>query len=159
MVASRERSSPHEIRSMTKATNQFHRAWIDQCEATHGIRLRHGAESAFDYVVGEKLFSYAEIARTRQEFARELPNFVSEIRRLFSREEIEALWPRIERQMVEQMESDLYQMEEELSGAVEGEDLDLIKQDAVRIRKQWEEKLRVARHLRELLTSPSLGTA
>jgi alkaline phosphatase D len=40
-----------------------------------------------------------------------------------------------------------------------GEDLDLIKQDAVRIRKQWEEKLKAARHLRDLLGSPSLGTA
>ena len=144
---------------MTKAADQFHRTWIEQCEAAEGIRLRHGTESAFDYVVGEKLFSYAEAALTRPEFARELPNFVSEIRRMFTREEMEALWPRIERQMVEQMESDLYQMEEELSGAVEGEDLDLIKQDAVRIRKQWEEKLKTARHLRDLLTSPSLGTA
>ncbi len=128
---------------MTKAHHQLHRVWIKQCEATEGIRLHHGAESAL----------------TRPEFARELPNFVSEIRRMFTREEMEALWPRIERQMVEQMESDLYQMEEELSGAVEGEDLDLIKQDAVRIRKQWEEKLKTARHLRDLLTSPSLGTA
>ena len=144
---------------MTKATHQFHRTWIQQCEAAEGIRLHHGTESAFDYVVGEKLFSYAEAALTRPEFARELPNFVSEIRRMFTREEMEALGPRIERQMVEQMESDLYQMEEELSGAVEGEDLDLIKQDAVRIRKQWEEKLKAARHLRDLLTSPSLGTA
>jgi hypothetical protein len=128
---------------MTKAHHQLHRVWIKQCEATEGIRLHHGAESAL----------------TRPEFARELPNFVSEIRRMFTREEMEALGPRIERQMVEQMESDLYQMEEELSGSVEGEDLDLIKQDAVRIRKQWEEKLKAARHLRDLLTSPSLGTA
>ena len=128
---------------MTKAHHQLHRVWIKQCEATEGIRLHHGAESAL----------------TRPEFARALPNFVSEIRRMFTREEMEALGPRIERQMVEQMESDLYQMEEELSGSVEGEDLDLIKQDAVRIRKQWEEKLKTARHLRDLLTSPSLGTA
>ena len=128
---------------MTKAHHQLHRVWIKQCEATEGIRLHHGAESAL----------------TRPEFARELPNFVSEIRRMFTREEMEALGPRIERQMVEQMESDLYQREEELSGSVEGEDLDLIKQDAVRIRKQWEEKLKAARHLRDLLTSPSLGTA
>jgi hypothetical protein len=128
---------------MTKAHHQLHRVWIKQCEATEGIRLHHGAESAL----------------TRPEFARELPNFVSEIRRMFTREEMEALGPRIERQMVEQMGSDLYQMEEELSGSVEGEDLDLIKQDAVRIRKQWEEKLKAARHLRDLLTSPSLGTA
>jgi hypothetical protein len=128
---------------MTKAHHQLHRVWIKQCEATEGIRLHHGAESAL----------------TRPEFARELPNFVSEIRRMFTREEMEALGPRIERQMVEQMESDLYQMEEELSGSVEGEDLDLIKQDAVRIRKQREEKLKAARHLRDLLTSPSLGTA
>ena len=128
---------------MTKAHHQLHRVWIKQCEATEGIRLHHGAESAL----------------TRPEFARELPNFVSEIRRMFTREEMEALGPRIERQMVEQMETDLYQMEEELSGSVEGEDLDLIKQDAVRIRKQWEEKLKAARHQRDLLTSPSLGTA
>ena len=144
---------------MTKATHQFHRTWIEQCEAAEGIRLRHGTESAFDYVVGEKLFSYAEAALTRPEFARELPTFVSEIRRMFSREDIETLWPRIERQIAEQMESDLYHMEEELSGAVEGEDLDFIRQDAARTRKHWEEKLRVARHLRDLLVSPSLGTA
>lgn len=121
--------------------------------------MQHGMESAFDYIVGEKLLGFAEIAMSRPEFARELPTFVSEIRRMFSREDIETLWPRIERQIAEQMESDLYQMEEELSGAVEGEDLDFIRQDASRIRKQWEEKLRVARHLRDLLISSSLGTA
>ena len=119
------------------------------------MRLRHGDGSAFDYVVGEKLLSYAEIAITRPEFARELPNFVSGIGHMFTHEEIEALWPRIERQIADQMESDLFQLEEELSGTVE-EDLDLIKQDAVRIPKQWEEKLRTARHLHDLLTSPSL---
>jgi hypothetical protein len=59
-----------ETRSMTKATHQFHRTWIDQCEAAHGIRMQHGMESAFDYIVGEKLFSYAEAALTRPEFAR-----------------------------------------------------------------------------------------
>jgi len=144
---------------MTKAAHQFHRTWIEQCEAAEAIRLRHGTESAFDYVVGEKLFIYAEAALTRPEFARELPTFVSEIRRMFSREDIETLWPRIERQIAEQMESDLYQMEEELSGAVEGEDLDFIRQDAAHTRKHWEERLRVARHLHDLLTSPSLGTA
>lgn len=144
---------------MTKAAHQFHRTWIEQCEAAEGIRLRHGTESAFDYVVGEKLFIYAEAALTRPEFARELPTFVSEIRRMFPREEIERLWPRIERQIAEQMESDLFQMEEELSGALEGEDLDFIRQDAARTRKHWEERLRVARHLHDLLTSPSLGTA
>jgi hypothetical protein len=144
---------------MTKTTHSFHRTWINQCEAAHGIRFHRGIENAFDYIVGEKLLGFAEIAMSRPEFAREVPNFVSEIRRMFSREDIETLWPRIERQIAEQMESDLYQMEEELSGAVEEEDLDFIKQDALRIRKQWEEKLRAARHLRDLLTIPSLGIA
>lgn len=144
---------------MTKATHQFHRTWIKQCEVAEAIRLCQGTESAFVYVVGEKLFSYAEAALTRLEFARELPTFVSGIRRMFSREETERLWPRIERQLAEQMESDLHQMEEELSGAVEGEDLDFIRQHAARTRKHWEAKLRVARHLRDLLVSPSLSTA
>lgn len=59
---------------MTKAIHQFHRTWIEQCEATEGIRLRHGAESAFDYVVGEKLFSYAAAALNRQVERRPVPH-------------------------------------------------------------------------------------
>ena len=36
--------------------------WIEQCEAAQTIRARFGLESAFDYLVGEKLLNFAEAA-------------------------------------------------------------------------------------------------
>ena len=62
--------------------------WIGQCAAARGIRNQHGIVSALDYLIGEKLMTYAEIAATRSEFARELPRFVAEVRGIFSKEEI-----------------------------------------------------------------------
>ena len=70
--------------------------WIAQCEATGRIRDEHGVNSAFDYLVGEKLMTYAQTAATRPEFARELPRFAAEVRWLFSAEEIRDQFARIE---------------------------------------------------------------
>jgi hypothetical protein len=60
---------------------QFHKIWIDQCEATEGIRDQYGLQRALDYLVGEKLFSFVHAAEQTPEFAAELPSFVAEIRR------------------------------------------------------------------------------
>ena len=57
---------------------------MEQCEAAEAIRLRYGAESAFDYVVGEKLLNFAEAAATNAEFAQALPQFVSRVRDMFT---------------------------------------------------------------------------
>jgi hypothetical protein len=54
--------------------------WKEQCQAARGVRQRHGVVSALDYLIGEKLLDYAEMAVTRPELARELPSFVAEIR-------------------------------------------------------------------------------
>jgi hypothetical protein len=70
--------------------------WIGQCSAAREIRERFGLRDAFDYVVGEKLMTYAETAATRPEFARELPRFVAEIRGLFSAEELQEHLARVE---------------------------------------------------------------
>jgi hypothetical protein len=67
---------------------QFHKIWIDQCEATEGIRDRYGLQRALDYLVGEKLFSFVHAAESTPEFAAELPHFVAEIRRIFTAQEI-----------------------------------------------------------------------
>jgi hypothetical protein len=75
---------------------RFEKIWTEQCAAAVGIRARHGAEAAADYLIGEKLPMFAEAAATRQPFARELPSFVGEARRLFSREEIAASLARLE---------------------------------------------------------------
>ncbi|MGA3127787.1 MAG: hypothetical protein ABSD13_13830 [Candidatus Korobacteraceae bacterium] len=67
---------------------QFHKIWIDPCEATEGIRDQYGLQRALDYLIGEKLFSFVHAAEQTPEFAAELPHFVTEIRRTFTAQEI-----------------------------------------------------------------------
>jgi hypothetical protein len=67
---------------------QFHKIWIEQCEATEGIRDQFGLQRALDYLIGEKLFSFVHAAERTPEFAAELPFFVAEIRRIFRAQEI-----------------------------------------------------------------------
>ncbi|HMD16509.1 MAG TPA: hypothetical protein VKH18_07565 [Terriglobales bacterium] len=73
---------------MSGSSIQFHKRWIDQCEATEVIRERFGLQNALDYLIGEKLFHFVQASEQRPEFAAELPPFVAEIRRLFMAEEI-----------------------------------------------------------------------
>ncbi len=67
---------------------QFHKIWVKQCKATKGIRRRFGAKSALDYLIGEKLMTFADEADRRLEFARELPRFLAGIWQVFSQYEI-----------------------------------------------------------------------
>jgi hypothetical protein len=73
-----------------------HEIWIEQCEAARTIKTRYGVTAAFDYVVGEKLINFASAASQHLEFARELPRFVSEVRRMFTSEEIRRHLVRLE---------------------------------------------------------------
>ncbi len=52
----------------------FHKIWREQCEATPTIRERFGVKSALDYLVSEKLLSFAKAADQDPEFAAELPS-------------------------------------------------------------------------------------
>jgi hypothetical protein len=58
-------------------------------------------KAAFDYLVAEKLFNFADAATSRPEFARELPRFVSHVRGLFTPQEIRTHLARIEREQAE----------------------------------------------------------
>ena len=89
---------------------QLHEIWIEQCEAARTIKDRYGLKAAFDYLVGEKLLSFTEAASEHRAFAQELPRFVSEVRRMFTAEEIVAQLARIER---EQSEKDAAQEEDD----------------------------------------------
>ena len=68
------------------------------------IRARFGLKAAFDYVVGEKLINFAEAAFHHPAFAQELPRFISEVRRMFTPEEIAAQLARIEHERNEKDE-------------------------------------------------------
>ncbi len=75
----------------------FHEIWLDQCDAARRIETRFGTDAALDYLVAEKLMNYVEAAMTNAAFARELPRFVSEVRAIFSQEQIQSEINRIER--------------------------------------------------------------
>ena len=68
--------------------SSFEKIWHEQCDATRGIKARYGDKAAFDYLVGEKLLHFMTAAKTRPEFARELPAFVSEVRTIFPAKKI-----------------------------------------------------------------------
>ena len=67
---------------------RFEKVWVEQCRATRTIRRRFGAKSALDYLIGEKLITFADVACDHPEFARELPRFLAAIWRTFNEYEI-----------------------------------------------------------------------
>ena len=82
-------------------TRKFHEIWVEQCNATHEIKLRYGVKAAFDYLVAEKLLNFADAATSHPEFARELPRFVACVRGLFTPQEMRTHLARIERDQTE----------------------------------------------------------
>jgi len=83
--------------SMNSTPIEFHKIWIDQCAATEGIRERFGLKDALNYLIGEKLFSFLHAAERDPLFAAEIPAFISEIRRLFTAQEIHDYLDHLER--------------------------------------------------------------
>jgi hypothetical protein len=66
---------------------QFERKWIAQCEAARQVKKRFGLANALDYLIGEKLLNFAQAAERYAEFVQELPDFLHEIRGVFSVQE------------------------------------------------------------------------
>lgn len=61
----------------------FHKIWIEQCEAAKGIEDEFGTQKALDYLVGEKFLNFLEAAETDISFRGEIPAFVGEIKTIF----------------------------------------------------------------------------
>jgi hypothetical protein len=123
--------------------HRFQDVWKQQCVAARSIRIQHGILSALEYLIGEKLLTYADTAVTKPEFARELPRFVAEVRDIFSGEEIRHYLDHLERMAVIEGEQ-----------ATEEDNSDFLK-DSV---EQLAAKRGRFAHLREVLTSTALGT-
>jgi len=126
-----------------------HNIWIEQCEAAQTIKARFGLTAAFDYLVGEKLMSFASAASRHPDFARELPRFVSEVRRMFTPDEIGAQLAQIERSQNER-NVDVLEEEEE-----EEEEDDLLREGPDAVAECVQQFMLV----KELLTAPMLGTS
>ena len=127
------------------SNREFHKVWIEQCEAAGYIRLRYGPKAAFDYVVAEKLLTFAEAAARRPEFARELPWFVARVRSLFTPEELQTQIARIEHERMAR---------EALSAEIEEED-DPFRESP----EATAERTQQLSTLKELLTTAELGTS
>ena len=119
-----------------------HQIWIEQCEAAQTIKARFGLTAAFDYLVGEKLTSFASAAFRHPDFARELPQFISEVRRMFTPDEIGAQLAQIDRS---QNERNVDVLEED----------DLLRQGPAAVAECVPQFMLV----KELLTAPMLGTS
>src|SRR5262249_22047971 len=130
---------------------KFHKIWVKQCTAAEHIKLRYGSKAAFDYIVAEKLFNFADAATAHPEFARELPRFVARVRRLFTAEEIRVLLNRIE---LEQQEYDA-----NINRRDEFDEQDEQLEDGLESTTAAEERARQFAVIVELLTAAKLGTS
>ena len=123
-------------------SREAHKIWIEQCEAAETVRTRFGLTAAFDYIVGEKLINFAEAASCHRAFAQELPQFISQVRIMFTPDEIAAQLTRIER---ERNEKDKDVLDED----------DPLRESPATIA----ERVRQFTTIKELLTATTLGTS
>ena len=79
---------------------------MEQCDAARSIRTRYGLNAALDYLITEKLINFADAAASFPDFARELPMFVAEVRRIFTPEEVVAHLDALERGQAAQAADD-----------------------------------------------------
>jgi hypothetical protein len=120
----------------------MHEIWIEQCDAAQDIKLRYGLEAAFDYLAAEKLLNFASAASQHPEFARELPRFVSRVRRMFTPQEIRTHIARVER-------------EQSKKNIDVNEDEELIADSPVAAAARTQQLATI----KELLTATELGTS
>ena len=62
---------------------EFHRIWIEQCEAAENVEDEFGVQEALEYLVGKKFLDFLEAAETRSDFRAEIPAFVAKIKTIF----------------------------------------------------------------------------
>jgi hypothetical protein len=105
------------------------------------IKARFGLKAGFDYVVAEKSLVFTSAAADHPEFARELPRFVSEVRRMVTPDEISIHIARVEQRAKE-------------ANAAEDDD-ELYRENPAPAAGQAGQ----SSIIKELLTAPELGTS
>lgn len=66
----------------------FEKIWIKQCAAARRIKAEYGVEKAVGYLIGEKLLAFMHEAERSPEFARETKPFVTEVKTIFTPDEL-----------------------------------------------------------------------
>jgi hypothetical protein len=121
--------------------------WLEQCRVATTIKERYGLKSAFDYLVSEKLLDFARTAEREPELARQLPRFVSEVRRIFEADEIRFHLARVER---EQEAQELVLHDEEIFDEDE-----VFREEP----ESFGARARSFMQIKQLLLAPQLGTS
>jgi len=108
---------------------EFHKVWIEQCEAARDIREAFGLEKAIGYLVGEKLLNFLEVSDEDPEFAGELSRFVEEVKQIFAPSEIQAYLDGVRRVgALGQVASDEAYQKMQAAGAVSEDPVEWAKQ-------------------------------
>lgn len=76
---------------------EFHKIWVDQCDAARDIRKAFGLEKALGYLIGEKFLNFLRVADQDPAFAGEVLEFIEEIRQIFDQTEIRAYLDEVRR--------------------------------------------------------------
>ncbi len=76
---------------------EFHKIWVDQCDAARDIREAFGLEKALGYLIGEKFLNFLRVADQDPAFAGEVLEFIEEIRQIFDQTEIRAYLDEVRR--------------------------------------------------------------
>lgn len=119
---------------------EFHKIWIEQCDAARGIREAFGTEKALGYLIGEKLVNFVRAADQHPEFAEELPQFIAGITRIFQPWELQQYLDGIRR-----VGSLAHVSTDEEFGVLQA--AGAIEEDPVR----WAEDLLIVERIKELL--------
>ncbi|MCP3915947.1 MAG: hypothetical protein GY711_10365 [bacterium] len=77
--------------------SDFHKVWIEQCDAAQGVREHFGLEKALGYLIGEKLLNFIRVSESELDFAAELPAFVARVREDFEPHELRAYLDEVRR--------------------------------------------------------------
>jgi hypothetical protein len=76
----------------------YRKIWIEQCDATEGIRDRFGLESALGYLVGEKFLTFLRAGDRDPDLAAEMPAFVGRVKEIFEPHELSGHFEALERE-------------------------------------------------------------
>lgn len=67
----------------------YHKKWLEQCEAAEALKANYGVGKALGYLIGEKLTEFVRQADRSPQFAQELPRFLQEIAQRFEVSELQ----------------------------------------------------------------------
>ena len=67
---------------------EYHKIWIEQCEAAEQIEDEFAIQKALEYLIGEKFLNFLEAAETDSDFQAEIPAFVAKIKEILERRQL-----------------------------------------------------------------------